>query len=146
MSSYYNILAEQSPLRFDLKQKKIYKRRKELIPTSPYINKEDLSFLGIEDLYDNPYEVIEKLYGIFYRSVPGEREAKSNFRALGVDQLSFKEMRENMDRTAAQNMLEGYILCMSLAGKIKWENPEHYYWQSDKHKKLVLFKEWVINE
>lgn len=154
-----------SLLKFDLRNKTIRNRRTKIMKDGclankisltdgteydltdiPLINGDELAFVGINDLFSNPYDVIESLFGMYNTSIPTERTqfSRSNFQALQADELSFSQMTNNIDRVTAQYMLEGYILLMSVSKRITWENPGLFYWQSSRYKNLIIFKEWIL--
>lgn len=85
------------------------------------------------------------LYDQYYYSVPSKTWRDSgHFKAIDSEQLSLSQMVFGVDRHVAQAMLEGYILLGSLAGWIKWnENEDHWFWQYEDNKNLVVLREWI---
>lgn len=96
------------------------------------------------NFYDNLYCLFEQ----FISSVPGKRDStiKSNFKALSVDKLSCEQIYKNMSRNEARVRLEAYIMLCAMTGFAKWEDDSHYFWKSDKDKRLILFKQWLVME
>ena len=111
----------------------------------PLFTGKELKEYGIDNMFDNPYEVIVSLYAIDEYSRPTEKSvhSKCNFIAKKSDELTLTQMKDNVDRITAQYMLEAYIMLMSMEGRIPWENENHHYWQSKRHRDLFIFKEWV---
>ena len=102
------------------------------------IDNNDLIRIGITS--DNQMEIIEQLYANFKRSVPSAKyNGKSYFKALDVEELTDSDIAFNWDRSYAQAALEGYILL----GGLTWENDNHWFWQSQYDKDLIILKEWV---
>lgn len=94
------------------------------------------------------YAKVEKLYNQYKYSVPTklDNSCRGNFMALHSDDLSFRQLHENMNRTQARYELEAYVLLMALAGKIEWSNDKHFYWQSKNDRTLILFRDWCRKE
>ena len=92
-------------------------------------------------------ERIEQLYKIFKYSCPSERSdiLRGYFKAYTADELSDAEMVLGGNREFCRAALEGYILCASLMGDLKWSDltEKTYYWQSEKDKDLVILREWI---
>ena len=89
-------------------------------------------------------EEIEKLYYEYKHSVPNKHSSfiKCNFKGKTSDELTFKELTNGQQRTLAQYKLECFILFHSIKGNLKWKESNHFFWKSEKHPDLVLFKEW----
>lgn len=141
-------------LAFDLKKKIIKCSNFEIFNKGLQMNTLSLSDGTIFDLDDidlihseecDQYEKIEELYSVYQKSVPNKssNDRKSNFIALPINKLSYKEMMEGVPRTNARYELEGYVLLASFCGAIRWKWPDKFYWQSENNKSLVLFREWI---
>ena len=102
------------------------------------IDNNDLIRIGITS--DSPMEIIEQLYANYKRSVPSAKyNGKSYFKADSVEDLTDGEIAFNWDRNYAQAALEGYILL----GGLIWTDDDHWFWQSEYDKNLVILKEWI---
>lgn len=110
----------------------------------PLIQSDDLRDLGIEDCLKNPYLVVEKLYQNYKYSVPSEHSqfSRQNFYAVKSDELSFKQLLNNMPRIKAQYMLETYIMFASIMKCFLWENDKHFF-RIMNDNDLILYKSWV---
>lgn len=102
-------------------------------------------FDGLIDFTGDPYAEIERLYAQYKRSVPGkqERQDRGNFRALSADRLTYQELETNMPRQEARLRLEGFILLAACAGRIRWQNPCHFFWQGT-DPDLILYRDWIV--
>lgn len=149
-------------LRFDLNNRTIsngntaiMKNGKVNMPKIELTNGKTYDLEGIELLHksdyinyaqsNNPYEIVEDLYEQYKTSIPSEHSqfSRCNFKALRADDLSMKQLINGIPRIKAQYMLEGFILLASTKRLINWNNEKHFFWQSDKHKELIIYKEWV---
>lgn len=87
---------------------------------------------------------IDALYEQYKYSMPSERDGgKHYFKALTASLLTDEQLIYGMPRLEARVRLESYILLASLAGLIKWENNNHWFWQSDKDKDFIILKQWI---
>lgn len=92
------------------------------------------------------YEELERLYETYKFSVPTESETKMRrpyFKALPIEQIPVKLLCNGIDRTEAREALETTLLYGILNGSIRWENPEHWFWQSSQDRDFVILKKWV---
>lgn len=105
----------------------------------------DLS--GLIDFQGEPYAQVERLYARFKRSVPSKQDRlnKGNFKAVSSDQLSYRELENNMPRQEARILLEGFVMLAAAAGLIHWKNPDHFFWQGC-DPDLILYRDWIKNE
>ena len=139
----------------DLIEKSLWIDRKQIIKKGEIVHEQDkgkelikehdlaLNY-GCFPLSENPWEVIEVLYHDFKHSSPRENSSKrSYFKALSVDELTDADLAYGYDRDFADAMLSGYILLSSLVGWLKWNNEEHWFWQSTKDNNLIVIKNWV---
>lgn len=137
-------------IRFDLKNKEI-SNGKTILMCNGKIIPQKLTIAGIEieltkdmellsETTTEPYARLEELYKKYKYSVPEPYDsyARCNFRALNINDLSPKQMREGEKRQLARIKLETYVMFT----KFPWENEKHHYWQSKNDKDLILFKEW----
>lgn len=94
--------------------------------------------------FTDPWEIVEKLYANYKRSVPSAttKTNKPYFKADSVDDLTDNEMAFNMQRDLAQVILESFVLLSSLNGWLTWKNEKHWFWQG-KDGDLVILKEWI---
>lgn len=90
--------------------------------------------------------VIEALYKNYKYSLPSERsdsKRRKYFKALSVEELTDEQLILADRREIAQSALEGYILCMTLNGQLKWPENTGWFWQSKNDSDLVILKKWV---
>ena len=91
---------------------------------------------------------IEELYAEYRRSVPSERSEshrKSYFIALKEKDLDNDDMMYGEQREIARAILETYVLEAISRGWLYWDEEKmgSYFWQSKKHKTLIILREWV---
>lgn len=113
----------------------------------PLIESQDLSDYGIPDCFQDPYAVIDYLYELYDSSIETRvgQYKRTWFPARSADENDFDELVESrMYREEAKMLLECYIVLMSLTRKIPWEDDKKFYWKSNKHCKLVVFKQYVM--
>ena len=94
---------------------------------------------------ENFYDELETIYAQYYSSIPSKctQFSRNNFVAKDLDHLSLSELVNGIPRVEAQYKLEAFVLLQAMAGQIPWENAQHFYWQSAKNRKLVVYKEWI---
>lgn len=99
---------------------------------------EDMELLN--ETTTEPYTKLEELYKSYKYSVPESYDsyARCNFRALNINDLTLKQMREGERRQLARIKLETFVMFT----QFPWENEKHHYWQSKNDTDLILFKEW----
>lgn len=154
-NSIYKLLVDSvdqgCKFKIDLKDKNLWIGKTQLIAEG-FCDKEN-DFIQIDDLFsegfdanlnDDPWNWIEVLYEEYKHSVPGEHnnQNQSYFKGLSSDELTDNELAFNISRDLGQAILEGYILCASLQGWLKWNNENHWFWQG-KDKDLVILKDWI---
>lgn len=137
----------------DLMDKSLWIGRKQIIKEKVYeqdkskdlIEEYDLCEFGMGiPLKENPWEVVDELYAIYYNSVPGKNAGKKYyFKALPVDQLSTAEIAYNPDRDYAYAILAGYILLGSLQGWLTWQYGDYWYWRSENNDNFVILRNWI---
>lgn len=91
---------------------------------------------------------IEELYNEYLHSIPSERSEshhKCYFRALKEEELSDEDMMYGESREVARARLETYVLEAICRGWLYWdeETMGTWFWQSKKHKTLIILREWV---
>ena len=91
---------------------------------------------------------IEELYAEYRRSVPSERSEshrKTYFIALKEKYLDNDDMMYGEQREIARARLETYVLEAISRGWLYWDEEKmgSYFWQSKKHKTLIILREWV---
>lgn len=102
-----------------------------------------------DDIYECDVLVVESLdvddlYEQYKHSLPSERDSGNHyFKALTASLLTDEQLVYGMPRLEARVRLEAYVMLGSLAGLIKWENNNHWFWQSSKDKDFVILKSWM---
>ena len=96
-------------------------------------------------------EMIEVLYCNYKYSLPSERsesKRKGYFKAYSIDKIPDERLFNIEHRELAQARLEGFILCMILAGQFKWDEEilGKWFYQSKNDTDLVILKSWVENK
>lgn len=152
MSIYRELLngvEANKKFKIDLNKKNLSVGGKEYIKGGELCVEESLIDKGDLDEYeidvDDGIEAVKDLYTLFKYSTPSasRKGVKSYFLPLSLDELSDADLAYGLPRYYAMAMLEGYVLLAGMAGKIKWENESHYFWQDEFEKDLILFKNWV---
>jgi hypothetical protein len=86
---------------------------------------------------------INVLYSKYKYSSPGERDGgRHYFKALSSDLLTDEQLIYGMPRLEARVRLEAYILLGSIKGLIKWDNPNHWFWQGE-DKDFIILKRYI---
>jgi hypothetical protein len=99
----------------------------------------------LEDLF---FE-LECLYRVYKYSLPSERsdnKRKKYFKALPLEEITDKELIYAERREVAQAILEGFVLCMILTGKLVWDEKAmngKWFYQSKTDPDLVVLRSWV---
>lgn len=139
-----SVQEETKQFRIDLKKKSLRVGKKQIIENGKIVDENFTVF--IDDKEQHSYEKIEQLYTLYKCSIPQEKTYgnKPYFKAVSIKDLKDEELVLNEQRTIAQAMLEGYILCAGLQGTLKWEDENKWFWQSEKYKDLIVLKEWVL--
>lgn len=142
-------------LKFDLKNKTISNGNTVIIKNGKVIVDslkltDGREYTGLKDMEfihktDDFYEELEAIYEQYYSSVPSQNVqfSKNNFVAKDLDNLSLRELVNGMPRIEAQYRLEAFVLLQAMLNQIPWEDEHHFYWQSTKNKKLIIYKEWI---
>ena len=84
-------------------------------------------------------ENLDDIYRQYKHSVPTSRNESYYFSALKYEDLSDNDMLCGMRRDVAKTQLELAVLILALKG---WTF-DGYFWQSSKHKKFIILKEWI---
>ena len=94
----------------------------------------------------SPKDRIEELYEEFATSIPSKETAQDEifgyFEANKMKELSIQDMLNGTNRAQAKAKLETYVLCCKLLHLFDFDK-KHYYWKSDKFKKLIILREWI---
>lgn len=107
-------------------------------------NGKSVDNMRLIDFDGDTYAEIERLYIEYKHSMPTERSEKNRktyFKALSSEELTDEEMIFGEVRAVAQARLEGFVLCMSLLGKIEIADSK-WFWQG-KDKDLIILKNWI---
>ena len=131
----------------DFKTRTMKVGRNKLIDNGEYDSTRTLNDIQVEDVLSN----IEKLYVRYKYSMPSERsdsKYRKYFKALSVDELSDAQLAIGDKREVARAILEGYILCAVLVGKLVWDEDKmgKWFWQSANDPDLVILRDWVENK
>ena len=96
------------------------------------------------DEFISGYLDVDELYKQYKYSLPSERDGKNNyFKALSASLLTDEQLIYGMPRLEARVRLEAYLMLGVLQGLLKWENDNHWFWQSDKDKDFIVLKSWM---
>jgi hypothetical protein len=103
----------------------------------------DLTMYDILDL-------IEMRYNSYKYSLPSERsdnKRRGYFKALSVNELTDAQMATGEMREVARAHLEGFILCMVVAGHFVWDEDKlgKWFYQSKNDPDLVILRNWIEN-
>lgn len=134
-----NSVASGSVFNVDLK-KKVLQLDKNNVP----LDNISVNISSSEDMLST----IHKLFERYKYSVPSERsEGKRRiyFKALKLSEIDYDDFMFGEGRDTAQIKLELYVLLSSIYYKNFWEEifKEHFFYQSDKDKDLIILKDWV---
>ena len=94
----------------------------------------------------DPWAIVDKLYHEYKYSTPEKTglSKSSWFYALPYEDMSDVELVIGGSRSIAQAKLEGYILCASLSGILKWEDDNKWFQMSEKDNDFVIIKNWIV--
>ena len=134
-----NSVSSGSVFNVDLK-KKVLQLDKNNVP----LDNMSVNISSSEDMLST----IHKLFERYKYSVPSERsEGKRGryFKALKLSEIDYDDFMFGEGRDTAQIKLELYVLLSSIYYKHFWEEifKEHFFYQSDKDKDLIILKDWV---
>ena len=134
-----NSVSSGSVFNVDLK-KKVLQLDKNNIP----LDNMSVNISSSEDMLST----IHKLFERYKYSVPSERsegKRRRYFKALKLSEIDYDDFMFGEGRDTAQIKLELYVLLSSIYYKHFWEEifKEHFFYQSDKDKDLIILKDWV---
>lgn len=134
-----NSVASGSVFNVDLK-KKVLQLDKNNIP----LDNMSVNISSSEDMLST----IHKLFERYKYSVPSERsegKRRRYFKALKLSEIEYDDFMFGEGRDTAQIKLELYVLLSSIYHKDFWEEifKEHFFYQSDKDRDLIILKDWV---
>ena len=134
-----NSVSSGSVFSVDLK-KKVLQLDKNNIP----LDNISVNISSSEDMLST----IHKLFERYKYSVPSERsegKRRRYFKALKLSEIEYDDFMFGEGRDTAQIKLELYVLLSSIYYKNFWEEifKEHFFYQSDKDKDLIILKDWV---
>jgi hypothetical protein len=149
--TYYEMLIklaqkDYSKIHIDLKNKTLKVSKQLLIENGNIIQSK---VIVADDAYECNELVsdcldVNELYEQYKYSMPSERDSGNHyFKALAPSLLTDEQLIYGMPRLEARVRLEAYVMLGSLAGLIKWENDNHWFWQSSKDKDFVILKSWM---
>lgn len=149
--TYYEMLIElaqndYSKIHIDLKNKTLKVGKQLLIENGNIIQSKVI--VG-DDVYECNKLVsgcldVNELYEQYKYSMPSERDGSNHyFKALTASLLTDEQLVYSMPRLEARVRLEAYVMLGSLAGLIKWENNDHWFWQSDKDRDFIILRQWI---
>lgn len=117
-----------------------------IIKYDELIKENDLDFILPTELNarENPYEVIEYLYGLFYCSAPNSTatKKKQNFIGKSLNDFGANDF-SGMKRSQIQPILELYVLLAGMEEWIPWENKELFFWRG-KQNGLYIYRKWIL--
>lgn len=134
-----NSVSSGSVFNVDLK-KKVLQLDKNNIP----LDNINVNISSSEDMLST----IHKLFERYKYSVPSERsegKRRRYFKALKLSEIDYDDFMFGEGRDTAQIKLELYVLLSSIYHKDFWEEifKEHFFYQSDKDRDLIILKDWV---
>ena len=102
------------------------------------------------DKLESILDVIDNLYCNYKYSLPSERsdsKRRKYFKALSINEMNDMQLIAGERREVAQARLEGFILCMILNGKFKWDENAmgKWFYQSKTDLDLIILRDWVEN-
>lgn len=123
--------------------------KKFIIADGVYDSERELIKFQFNDI-NTILEMIEDLYRIYKTSLPSERsesKRRTYFKALNTEEMTDEQLMFGDRREMAQARLEGFILCMIVNGKFKWNEQTmgKWFWQSKTDSSLVILRDWVEN-
>ena len=124
--------------------------KKFLIKDGLYDDKREL-FEGSDLTMYDILDLIDMRYNSYKYSLPSERSdnnRKAYFKALPVDKLTDAQMATGERREVARAHLEGFVLCMIIAGRFVWNEDMlgKWFYQSKNDPDLVILRNWVDNK
>lgn len=141
---FRELVLQGEPFRIDLARRNMYVGGHTVVKDGRFFGRIEAMDVGRGVL-----ETIEDLYGVYKRSVPGERSGRkernvTQFRALPFDELSDDDVLYGARREEAQYDLEAFVLFTVLSGQLRWNDEwGTWFWKSGKDRDLVLLKNWL---
>lgn len=105
-------------------------------------------FGDMHNLTDFLFE-LEVLYRVYKYSLPSERsdnKRRKYFKALPIEEITDEQLMVAERREYARAVLEGFVLCMIVSGKLTWDEnvmQGKWFYQSKSDPDLVLLRTWV---
>lgn len=123
--------------------------KKFIVADGIYDSERELIKFQFSDM-DTILEMIEDLYRIYKTSLPSERsenKRRTYFKALNTKEMTDEQLMFSDRREMAQARLEGFVLCMIVNGKFKWNEQTmgKWFWQSKTDSSLVILRDWIEN-
>lgn len=118
-----------------------------LVKNGEFDTSRDLFSPNQEYCLPNPIlDAIEIFYEVYKYSLPSKRsesKRKTYFKALPMEEIMDEDLIMET-REVAQCVLEGFILCMILEGRLTWnEEWGAFFWQSQEDPDLVILRKWI---
>lgn len=84
---------------------------------------------------------LERRFAEYYISVPTpyDNYMRMNFQCKTYEELTTKEFNLLISRSLTKYELEWWVIANTIAGRVNWPNPKHYFWHSKKYRKLYLY-------
>lgn len=109
------------------------------------------TLIQFEDGHDELGFIMKRIYELYLNykySLPSERsdnKRKKYFKALPIEEIPDYMLFNACRREEAQAMLEGFILCATITGKLYWKEERHgkWFWQSKGDSDLVILRKWI---
>ena len=154
MSIYLELIervSEGESFNIDFEKRNMKVGRDYLIKDGEYEETRELlgeSFGNVHDLIDLLFE-LECLYKVYKYSLPSERsdnKRRHYFKALPMEEITDEQLMFAERREVSQAILEGFVLCMIVSGKLIWDEKimnGKWFYQSELDSDLVLLRSWV---
>ena len=135
------------PFHIDFEQRNMRVGKDYLVKDGEY----DSSMVLFEQNVDSlkvVLDMIEQLYNNYKYSLPSERsdgKRKKYFKALPMEEITDEQLMVAERREFSQAVLEGFVLCMIVSGKLVWDEKVmgKWFYQSKTDPDLVLLRTWV---
>ena len=154
MSIYEQLVARVSngeKFHIDFEKRNMKVGKDFLIKEGKYDETQELlgmNFTNVHCLKDLFLE-LETLYKGYKYSLPSERsdsKRKKYFKALPIEEIPDRYLWLAERREIAQAILEGFVLCMILTGKLVWDEDVmngKWFYQSKFDPDLIVLRKWV---
>lgn len=142
-------VGEGEPFYVNFKNCSLKIGKKFIVADGIYDSERELIKFQFSDM-DTILEMIEGLYRIYKTSLPSERsenKRRTYFKALSTEEMTDEQLMFGDRREMAQARLEGFLLCMIIGGKFKWNEKVmgKWFWQSKVDPDLVILRSWIEN-